>query len=193
MSLNLCLDCDLLNEDLLWFHNCLGAVGELLGDFCFFSLCILPFMFKWFFVCPLVIASNDSLDFRAYFGHNRKYFTNFCLKFANAFVPKVRLPFLHDSITPEYKCWQFCIVATEQFNVYNIFFHYCKVLSSLKKCKTVGTAGAEQLLLDIQSVSHILTAMLQDTLICMFNVWAFSFFKLKSLQHWFQQKIIRRP
>ncbi|EGD75791.1 hypothetical protein PTSG_07909 [Salpingoeca rosetta] len=58
---------------------------------------------------------------RRYFGNNRKYFTNFCLKFANAFVPKI--------------------------------------LSSLKKCKTVGTVGAEQLLLDTQSLKHVLTQL----------------------------------
>ena len=51
---------------------------------------------------------------RTQLGANRKYFTNFCLKFVTSFMPKV--------------------------------------IAALQKCKHVSTIGAEQLLLDMQSM-----------------------------------------
>lgn len=51
---------------------------------------------------------------RTQLGSNRKYFTNFCMKFVTSFMPKV--------------------------------------IAALQKCKQVCTVGAEQLLLDMQSM-----------------------------------------
>eukprot|EP00055_Hartaetosiga_balthica_P000960 m.137889 g.137889 ORF g.137889 m.137889 type:complete len:853 (-) comp12605_c0_seq1:139-2697(-) len=58
---------------------------------------------------------------RNYLGENRKYFTNFCLKFANSFIPKI--------------------------------------LAHMKKCKSLGMVGAEQLLLDVQSLRLVLNKL----------------------------------
>ena len=40
-------------------------------------------------VFVFVFTSVSLAKYRAYLGNNRKYFVNFCLKFANGFVPKV--------------------------------------------------------------------------------------------------------
>ena len=60
-------------------------------------------------------------DVRAHLIAHRKFFTNFCLKFANSFIPRI--------------------------------------ISHMQKCKAVGTVGAEQLLLDIQSIRMLLTEL----------------------------------
>eukprot|EP00041_Stephanoeca_diplocostata_P000373 m.14441 g.14441 ORF g.14441 m.14441 type:complete len:903 (-) comp10450_c0_seq1:269-2977(-) len=55
---------------------------------------------------------------RSSFSSDRKYFTNFCMKFVNSFIPRL--------------------------------------ITYMYKCKNVGTVGAEQLLLDMQSVKMLL-------------------------------------
>eukprot|EP00053_Salpingoeca_punica_P016055 m.149724 g.149724 ORF g.149724 m.149724 type:complete len:855 (+) comp16865_c0_seq1:404-2968(+) len=58
---------------------------------------------------------------RANLSSSRKYFTNFCLKFANSFIPRVR--------------------------------------NAMYKCRGISSIGAEQLLLDMQSIKILLQNM----------------------------------